>query len=47
MYSKIFNDDSFSQEFIKSVKKFLTNIKNDVPSGQGGSANTPDMNGAV
>ena len=29
------------------ARKLETNIKNDVPSGQGGSANTPDMNGAV
>ena len=29
------------------ARKLEANIKNDVPSGQGGSANTPDMNGAV
>lgn len=29
------------------ARKLQTNITNDVPSGQGGSANTPDMNGAV
>lgn len=29
------------------ARKLQTNTTNDVPSGQGGSANTPDMNGAV